>query len=270
MACYFGSDVQTKRRVLLRQNKQKAHSENHNQVRSAFDLVVASNVSRNFFYLVVTNGIKSLEDKEKKGLIYEILCDKSQISVDEFLQIEKDVHRTFFPFYHEAKALEQDVELNPDLEEADKQARLADAARLRLINEELRQRCQRILIAYSAVDKQVGYVQGFNSIVAALLYINFQSEKDFRETKPIRPEGIDFQPTFSEEEVFFMFYEFMHHLKWRNNFVNGMDDIQRMCNEFSQELKKSDPEMHKKFFHNDVSVLLIFRCHRWPTSLRFA
>lgn len=205
--------------------------------------------------MVRTNGINSFQEKEKKGLIYDLLCDKSQISTDEFLQIEKDIHRTFFPFYHQAKQLEQEVELNPDLEEGDKQARLADAARLRLINEEMRQRCLRILIAYCAVDKQVGYVQGFNSIVAALLYINFQSEKDFRETKPASPEGIEFKPTFSEEEVFFTFFEFMHHLKWRNNFLSGMDDIQRMCSEFSEELKKSDKDMHRKFFQNDVYML---------------
>lgn len=196
-----------------------------------------------------------MKEKPKNGLIYSILSDQNQISTDEFLQIEKDVMRTFFPFYHEAKQLEQEIELNPDLDPSDKEARLTEIARLKLINDEMRQRCQRILIAYSAADKQVGYVQGFNSIVAALLYINFQSEKEWIEKQPQSPEDMDFEPTFSEEEVFFTFYDFMHHLKWRDTFVNGMDDIQRICREFSEELKKADPKMYQKFFQNDVILL---------------
>jgi Rab-GTPase-TBC domain len=211
----------------------------------------------------VTNAINTLKDKESRGLNYQVLSQKDKITVDEYLQIEKDVLRTFFPPYHEAKQLEQEVDLNPDLEAREKDARLAEASRLRLVNEEMRERCQRILIAYSAADKQVGYVQGFNSIVAALLYINFQSEKEWRETQPVPPNEVEFRPTFSEEEVFFIFYEFMHHLGWRKTFINGMEDIQRICEEFALELKNSDPKMYKKFFQNEV----IQRANRSGTTI---
>ena len=113
--------------------------------------------------------------------------------------------RTFFPQYFEAK----------DIAESDP----IKSEELMKEHQRLAGMTQSILTAYSATDKQVGYVQGFNSIVAAIVYI-FDSS-----SKLPKPEGLPVDLKLDEEDMFYTFYGLMFIVGWRNNFVSGMDDV---------------------------------------------
>lgn len=181
--------------------------------------------------------------KEETQVVYHDLKQPSKLDADSLDQIDKDINRTFFPAYHRAKQLE-DQEKRSEAEELEILKCMEE-------NESLRKQTRNVLIAYNVRDPKIGYVQGFNSIVAALLYIFHQAKEESIKKQEI--PALDCKLELSEEEVFYTFYGLMTLLSWRERFLDGMSDIGRMCQDFSLRMKKEDPNLYKKFFKNQVN-----------------
>lgn len=186
----------------------------------------------------MTGGLDLMRDQVAKRIVYAELKKEANLDEDIVDQIDKDIKRTFFPAYHDAKVAEDPVEV----------------ARLELENETMRAMTKRILIAYASFDKTVRYVQGFNSIVAGLLYTFHLAKLKIRELEE-KPE-LKVSLKLDEEEVFYTFLGIMTILGWRIKFLSGMDDISLMCDDFSTRMKKEDPLLYQKFFRNDVDSVL--------------
>ena len=188
-----------------------------------------------------------LENKEALDVVYENLFEEKNLDEASYDQIDKDIKRTYFPPYFEAKKLKKRVEKT----EAD----LLEIARLEQLNTTLLERTRNVLVAYAVKDKTVGYIQGFNSIVACLVYIFHVGQASWAslEEKP----AFALQMDFSEAEVFYTFYGLMYQLNWRDNFAWNLDSIQEMCEEFKERLRLEDSKLFSKFFQNEVRVNLI-------------
>lgn len=177
-----------------------------------------------------------MRQQQDTQVIYTELNKDSNLHPDMVDQIEKDIKRTFFPAYHKSKEGElPDKEIFELLKE----------------NEEMREQTKRILVAYAAYDKKTGYIQGFNSIVAAILYSFHQAKEELQKLGIQSPLSLKLK--FDEEEVFYTFFGLMTLLGWREKFMSGMDDIAAMCDDFSQRLLKEDQTLYKRFFSNHVN-----------------
>lgn len=192
----------------------------------------------------------------RKGeLNYEDLRKESNLDFDSLDQIDKDIKRTFFPAYFEMKDIEE--------KETKTAEEIALMKKLLGENDLMRTMARNILIAYSTADRKIGYVQGFNSIVAAFIYIFHQA----RQASLLNENRLELDLTLrlSEEEIFFTFYGLMTYLGWRSHFFNGMDDINKMCNDFSERLKREDSDLYDAFFSNGVCSSSL-RFLQWHTS----
>lgn len=189
-----------------------------------------------------------MEHRHSLNILYQPELDASLLTEDELVQVDKDTSRTYFPFYHQYKELQS----KEDKTEQDELAIL----RLKEQSRDFREQTGRVLKSYCAKDKQVGYVQGFNSIVAALLYIFYQGKQQ-AELQQHKPD-LGFELAFSEEEVFYTFYGFMFVLGWRNNFTRDMDDVERLCDTFKQLLQVKDAALYEKFFQNQIPAVAYF------------
>ena len=175
-----------------------------------------------------------MKQQEETKVIYSELKDEKKLDPDLLDQIDKDIKRTFFPGYHLAKEV---------TEEEEKQ-------RLLLENEQQRLQTRSILIAYAAYDKTIGYVQGFNSIVAALLYCFHLAKEEIEKTGS--KSKLKLNLNLNEEEVFYTFLGLMTIVGWREKFLSGMDDIAKMCDDFKERMEEEDKVLYKKFFSNGV------------------
>ncbi len=198
--------------------------------------------------MVLIGGRSIMEQKQVLHVLYQPDLDAVLLNEDEQLQVDKDTSRTYFPFYFLYKELLQ--------KDSRSEAEELEVLRLKALNLEFREMTGRVLKSYCAKDKQVGYVQGFNSIVAALLFIFHQGkqEADQQQRKP----DLGFELAFSEEEVFYTFYGFMFVLGWRNNFTQAMDDVERMCDAFKELLREKDASLFEKFFRNEIPAVAFF------------
>lgn len=183
-----------------------------------------------------------IEQKFETNVIYDNLKKESNLSEENLDQIVKDIKRTYFPAYHRQKDLEEQGMRTKEEE--------LEMVRCGTESELMRQQTQSILVAYNSQDPKIGYVQGFNSIVGAILYIFHQAKEEIDKNGQV--PAIDYKLDFSEEEVFYTFYGLMTLLGWRERFFDGMSDIGKMCDDFSVRMKKEDPALYKKFFDNQV------------------
>ena len=177
-----------------------------------------------------------MKNQVEQKIVYHDLKAENNIDPDMVDQIDKDVRRTFFPAYHKSKESTDEKEIEALIQE----------------NEEMRQKTKRILIAYAAVDKTIAYIQGFNSIVGALVYCFHMAEVQSKKIEPCL--NLKIKLSFDEEEVFYTFYGLMFFLGWRTKFLSGMDEIASMCENFGILMKKEDPKLYKKFFSNNVNI----------------
>ena len=198
--------------------------------------------------MMMIGGRPIMEQKQALNILYQPEADVARLSEEEVIQVDKDTSRTYFPFYHQYKELQR----KEDRSEAEE----LEMHRLKETNREFREKTGRILKSYCSKDKQVGYVQGFNSIVAALLYIFYQGEQQAAQ-QPRKPD-LGFELGFTEEEVFYTFYGFMFVLGWRNNFTRDMDDVERLCDAFKSLLEEKDEELFEKFFQNSIPSVAYF------------
>lgn len=201
--------------------------------------------SRPYFYMVVCGGSQMVNNTDDHfEARYDLPSLKAKLTPDVLGQIDKDITRTYFPEKLKAVELEEKEERTPEEEEL--------ILKYSEQNEVFRKICRNVLIAYSALDPNVGYVQGFNSIVASLIYIYHQAEQEMKEN----PKEFDlgFKLEFSEEEIFYNFYGLMFVFGWRVNFINNMDDISRMCDSFKDRLQETDDKLFHKLFDNSVNL----------------
>lgn len=186
-----------------------------------------------------------MKQQADTNVVYDELKLGSNLTLDHLDQIAKDVKRTYFPSYHSQKLIEEQEFIS----EGDK----LEIARLEAENDLMRKQIERILIAYNSRDMKVGYVQGFNSIVGALLYIFHQAKEEISKTD--KKPAIDCDLKFDEEEVFYTFFGLMTILRWRERFFDGMTEVNRMCDDFSKRMEKEDPMLYEKFFENHVGLI---------------
>lgn len=190
--------------------------------------------------MIITGGKDLKDPKNNANVKYDVKEALTTLPKDDILQLDKDVSRTYFPAYLAYAELRDDPREKTE-EETSRMKKLLEES------DQQKEAVRNILLGYMNIDRQVGYVQGFNSIVAALVYINHIAYEEYNR------KGLN-NETFllTEEDLFFTFYGLMTIVGWRRNFSNGMDDIQRLCDEFKVRMDREDPILAKKFFKNQV------------------
>jgi Rab-GTPase-TBC domain len=140
-----------------------------------------------------------------------------------------------------------------------------------------------VLMCYAEIDQEVGYVQGMNSIAAAIAYNfwivkqehdklddldNFEefdaeandeelsrNQRIKRDIFLIRKLSI-FDLKFSTEEVFYVFCSLMKFSKLRECFGVGLELLQERIKNFEINLKEELPKVHNKMCGSGVSEKL--------------
>lgn len=138
-----------------------------------------------------------------------------------------------------------------------------------------------VLFAYSQIDPETGYVQGMNSIASCVVYNVWTSKKEFEkmdskckmENKLNGVFGnksgkgdkddqdvynvcddMDFSLEFSEEECFYIFYGIMRYGNQKRFFDSGMDNLQKIIQDFELYFSHMLPDAHDKMcVQNEVS-----------------
>jgi len=161
-------------------------------------------------------NISSLEKEHSPDLYYKLASTPSASDKD----IKNDLNRTYprEPFF-----------MNPK-----------NQAQQRLFN---------VLRAYANFDKEVGYTQGANFIVGALLIIldpaNYPDMK-----KMTKGYNFDF-----EEKTFWYFVYITHKKNWREIFKVGTPKVIGMSKYFESELKKDVPDVYNEIMkYKELSV----------------
>ncbi|CAD8092510.1 unnamed protein product [Paramecium sonneborni] len=118
--------------------------------------------------------------------------------------------------------------------------------------QENQQSLKNILIAYANYDKELGYVQGLNIIVANLLVcydlsVNDSQLNDF--------EIIDKD---RDETVFFIFLYIMKDRNWRTVFLEGFKGLRLKIDVLEQMIKKKIPELHKHFYDEGIVKMNLY------------
>ncbi|CAD8079229.1 unnamed protein product [Paramecium primaurelia] len=117
---------------------------------------------------------------------------------------------------------------------------------------ENQQSLRNILIAYANYDKELGYVQGLNIIVANLLVcydlsVNDQQLNDFEVMDEER-----------DETVFFIFLYIMKDQNWRVVFLEGLEGLRLKIDVLEQMMKKKIPELHKHFYDEGIVKMNLY------------
>ena len=120
----------------------------------------------------------------------------------------------------------------------------------------------RVLKAYANFDREIGYTQGMNFIVAALLYC-LNPDNDKTSSKLIL--DFFFLKRFSEDyclmddsyeiKVFWIFVHIMHEKKWRDVFKDGTPKLLKMLENFQKLVEKELPNLNRHF--NELTVILL-------------
>ncbi|CAD8088763.1 unnamed protein product [Paramecium sonneborni] len=128
---------------------------------------------------------------------------------------------------------------------------------------ENQQSLKNILIAYANYDKELGYVQGLNIIVANLLVcydlsVNDSQLNDF--------EIIDKD---RDETVFFILLYIMKDQNWRTVFLEGFEGLKIKIDVLEQMMKKKIPELHKHFYDEGITDFFPFFSRFYMTLLMY-
>ncbi|CAD8186251.1 unnamed protein product [Paramecium octaurelia] len=128
---------------------------------------------------------------------------------------------------------------------------------------ENQQSLKNILIAYANYDKELGYVQGLNIIVANLLVcydlsVNDQQLNDFEVMDEER-----------DETVFFIFLYIMKDQNWRVVFLEGFEGLRLKIDVLEQMMKKKIPELHKHFYDEGITDFFPFLSRFYMTLLMY-
>ncbi|CAD8186243.1 unnamed protein product [Paramecium octaurelia] len=91
--------------------------------------------------------------------------------------------------------------------------------------EEVLQRLQDILVAYSNLDSEVSYGQGMNFIVAGLMYLDFNND----------------------EAIFEILRTIIMDKEWRQLYINGTPGLFLLMAKFNFKFKKRMPELYQHF-----------------------
>eukprot|EP01016_Furgasonia_blochmanni_P035347 TRINITY_DN3905_c0_g1_i4.p1 TRINITY_DN3905_c0_g1~~TRINITY_DN3905_c0_g1_i4.p1 ORF type:complete len:386 (-),score=84.84 TRINITY_DN3905_c0_g1_i4:441-1598(-) len=160
--------------------------------------------------------VKSLEKKFKKN--YHEIKEKPSKWVD---QITKDISRTFpdNQLFKEFNGTEQ------------------------LFN---------VLKAYSNFDPEIGYTQGMNFIVAALIIFMSQQKSD----KMIR-DYLVIDPEF-EVNVFWVLVHIMYEKNWRDVMKDGTPRLFKILDVFERKLKSQLPDVYEKIHKHDLNIMCTF------------
>ena len=238
-------------------------------------------------YLVFFGGFHHLPGQRYEGQInFEQICedaeyDEREEETEENLlimdQIDKDMVRTHFPQEKKIRKFEklwgvnlrnkkdpawvdfrsEEVNVPVEIKKAVEEMRYLDKA------------TKKVLFVYSKVDKEVGYVQGMNSIAAAIAYNVWVSQKEFEKFKRFSSvdsifgedhsqnhtqKGLKFEPfehlafelNYSEKEMFFIFYGVMKYCNQRRFFLPKMSDLQTRIEDFEIYLSHELPLVHER------------------------
>lgn len=201
-------------------------------------------------------------------------------------QLHKDMIRTHFPQEEKIRKYEKlwGISLKVDgvyslskieaeFEDENNNGKIAKEIKKSLIEiEKLSEMATNILSVYSLVDKDVGYVQGMNSIASCVVYNIWVSKKEFKKIKAKGKkieakmtsvfgqaqeedgfrkiydpfDDLDFELEFTEEECFFIFYGIMKYSNQRRFFDNELGVLQGTIKDFELYLSHELPEVHKK------------------------
>ena len=188
-----------------------------------------------FLHLEQTKGSK-LSDQYAKIDYFAEIEKASDLTVD---QIQKDLDRVHLPY-------EFTILKHPDKY---KEKHVLASQRIDI---GIKTQAMNILKAYSVVDEEVGYVQGMASIAVCLVFNFFVSKWVFERSK--LPKKIKLRLNFDEEEVFWVFYGIIHHMRSREYFKVGFKPMVKRVGKFEQILKDRIPKVLEKLTENDVKI----------------
>eukprot|EP01016_Furgasonia_blochmanni_P041266 TRINITY_DN5335_c0_g2_i2.p1 TRINITY_DN5335_c0_g2~~TRINITY_DN5335_c0_g2_i2.p1 ORF type:complete len:478 (+),score=93.14 TRINITY_DN5335_c0_g2_i2:66-1436(+) len=109
-----------------------------------------------------------------------------------------------------------------------------------------------VLRAYANYDKEIGYTQGMNFVVAAILR-NLHPEMN----KDCCRQGI-FQMINYEELAFWLFVHINHDLNWREVYRSGTPKAIQLVRSLSLKIRDSLPEVYIHITKRDLSILTCF------------
>lgn len=160
-------------------------------------------------------------------------------------QIDKDLVRTYFP---QAEKIERFAklwgvtkeQLMMDVEDSSIYPKILNNKEIKKYRDEiiqLKRMTKKVLFVFAKVDSEVGYVQGMNSIAAALIYNLLIAKKELEKNKQgvskekmfgVAKEDrklinfetlLPFQINYDEEDCFFIFYGLMKYTNLRKFFM---------------------------------------------------
>lgn len=152
------------------------------------------------------SSILKIKNKYKNFKYFENI---KKVLKKQYKQIEKDLHRTILPEFKNEKNKTDFI-----------------------------QKIQNILVAYSNINKKIGYVQGMNLIVSHLIYNVCKNNYG--------------QLKYFEEQIFWLFVSLMEHYKINNIYSEKMEGIFTLTSSLENFLKCRDLELYN--FIDEKSV----------------
>lgn len=166
-------------------------------------------------------------------------------------QIDKDLKRTYFP---------QDIIIREHKENGDEMDYFEEIEELEAEIEQMKQKVREVLICFALARSKIGYVQGMNSIVAAIVYNFFVAQKIFKEesrkeeTKKINEE-MKFRLKFNSEEIFYILCGLMEFFKLDKLFGEGLGVLQDRIIAFENFFETRMPDLHDKMCGSGVRFI---------------
>ena len=158
---------------------------------------------------IIWHYLSSILKVKNKYKYFKYFDNIKKVLKKEYKQIEKDLNRTALPEFQNEK-----------------------------FKIDFIQKIQNILVAYSNLNKKIGYVQGMNLVVSHLIYN--VCENNYGKLK------------YFEEQVFWLFVSLMENYKINNIFSEKMEGIFTLTSSLENFLKSNDPELYN--FIDEKSV----------------
>lgn len=187
-------------------------------------------------------------------------------------QIDKDLERTYFPQMLKIERFaklwgcdRKDLlfpEKSPNLD-----PKILNNKEIKKHREELKlmkRNTKKVLFAYAKLDQDVGYVQGMNSIAAAIVYNLHIAKKELEKNKAALArekifgspkegrklidyeEILPFRINYDEEDAFYIFYALMKYTNMRKFFMKGMKFLQSKIDDVEHYFSHVLPDLYHK------------------------